>query len=224
MNLISDLPPNSPIVEVFRTIRNSIRYASIDKPIKTLLLTSSIESEGKSSLASNISIAFSMEGRKIILVDLDLRRPSLYKFFNVSNKVGITNVLAEDLPLQAAIVSTTTKGVDILVSGPIPPDPSGLIESKKLKDIISSLKEMYDMVIIDTPPVLAVNDASVIGPSADGIVFVVEAGRATFSMLGHVKELKAKADINLVGVVLNKFAAHASGYYHYYHYNSYYKK
>ncbi len=224
MNLISSLPPNSPIVEAYRTIRNSIRYAAIDKQIKTLVVTSSIEAEGKSSLASNISIALSMEGKRVILVDLDLRRPSIYKFFNVSNKAGVTSVLTEDLSLQETIASTTIKGVDVLTSGPIPPDPSALIESEKLKNIICRLKEMYDMVIIDTPPVLAVNDASVIGASADGIIFAVEAGRATFSMLEHVKELKNKAGFNVVGVVLNKFSAHASGYYHYYYYNSYYKK
>jgi len=221
MNIIAKLNPTLPVVEAYRTIRNSIRYASVDKPIKTMAITSTMESEGKSSAASNISITYSMEHKKIILVDLDLRRPSIHKFFNILNTSGITSVLAAGLPLEEAIVHTGVSGLYVLPSGPIPSDPSSLVESHKLKEIINKLKETYDMVIIDTPPVMAVNDAVTIGAITDGLLYIIESGRATFSMVDHVKELFTKANLNIIGVVLNKFKAYETGYYHYYYNQSY---
>ena len=221
MNIISKLSPTLPVVEAYRTIRNSIRYASVDKPIKIMAITSTMESEGKSSFASNISITYSMERKKVILVDLDLRRPTVHKFFNIPNTVGITNVIAGGEPLEAAIVHTEVSGLDVLTSGPIPPDPSSLVESQKLKDVIVKLKERYDMVIVDTPPVMAVNDAVVLGALMDGVLYVIESGRATFSMVEHVKDLFLKANLNTLGIVLNKFKAYEAGYYHYYYNRSY---
>ncbi len=221
MNVISKLSPTLPVVEAYRTIRNSIRYASVDKPIKTMAVTSTMESEGKSSFASNISITYSMERKKVILVDLDLRRPTVHKFFNLANTVGITNVIAGGEPLEEAVVHTEVSGLDVLTSGPIPPDPSSLVESQKLKDIILKLKERYDMVIVDTPPVMAVNDAVVLGALVDGVLYVIESGRATFSMVDHVKDLFLKANLNTIGIVLNKFKAYEAGYYHYYYNRSY---
>ena len=221
MGIISTLNPTLPVVEAFRTIRSSILYASLDKPMKTIVVTSAMESEGKSSISSNISIIYSMEKKKVILIDLDLRRPTAHKFFGVPNNNGITNILAGGGALDETIIHTEVNNLDILTSGPIPPDPSSLIESQKLRDIINKLKEMYDMVIIDTPPVMAVNDATVVGRIADGILLVIESGRATFSMVDHIKELFTKAGLNTIGIVLNKFKSHETGYYHYYYHRSY---
>ncbi len=223
MSIISKLSPTLPVVEAFRTIRSSILYASLDKPMKTIVVTSAMESEGKSSISSNISIIYSMEKKKVILVDLDLRRPTAHKFFKISNNNGITNILSGGFSLDETIIHTEVNNLDILTSGTIPPDPSSLIESQKLRDIINKLKEMYDMVIIDTPPVMAVNDATVVGRIADGILLVIESGRATFSMVDHIKELFTKAGLNTLGVVLNKFKLHETGYYHYYYHRSYEK-
>lgn len=222
LNLISKLHPTSPIVEAYHTLQNSIGYASIDKPINTILITSSIESEGKSSIASNISIIISKKEKRVVLVDLDLRRPSLHKFFGIPNTSGVTNVLAEGMELKDGIIHTDIERLDLLPSGPIPPDPSRLIESQRLKDIIYKLKEMYDTVVIDSSPAIAVNDAVVLGTIADGIVYIIETGRATFSMVEHVTENIEKAGINLIGVVLNKLKIQRSSYHHYY-YNRYYK-
>jgi len=223
MNLTSKLEPSSPVVEAYRTIRNSIRYASVDRPIKSLVITSSIEFEGKSNTASNFAINVSMEDKKVILIDFDLRRPTINKYFHISNNKGVTNVLAEGLQLKEAIIQTNVKGLAILPSGPVPPDPGKLVESQKVKEIIDALKEMYDMVIIDTPPAMIVNDAYVVGALADGIVYIIESGRAVLPMIEHAQKLMAKADINLVGVVLNKFRMQGHSYYHHY-YNRYYKK
>lgn len=202
--LISTLDPTAPVVETYRTIKNSILYASIDNPMRTMAVTSSMESEGKSSLASNISITFCREGKRVILVDLNLRNASIHRFFNISNNSGITNVLTGEMQLEDAISHSSVKGLDLLTSGPIPNDPGVIIESKRLGDVISSLRERYDTVVIDTPPLMPVNDAVIIGRLADGMLYVVESGKVTSSMLEYGVASMEKAGINIVGYVLNK--------------------
>lgn len=208
MGLISSINPNSHIVETFRTIRNGIRYASLDKPLKTIAITSSIESEGKSSLASNISIAFRSEGRRVILVDMDFRKASVHHFFNVSNRSGVTDVLAGGMQLGKAIVHSSVEGLDLLTSGPAPLDPGRMIDSPELRNVISTLHNSYDLVIIDTPPIMHVNDAIVIGRQTDGMLYVIESGKATFSMIEYGLSLIEKGGINVIGFVLNKIEAY----------------
>ena len=212
MGLISSIDPNSHIVETFRTIRNGIRYSSLDKPLKTIAITSSVESEGKSSLASNISIAFRSEGRRVILVDMDMRKASIHHFFNVSNRSGVTDVLAGGMQLGEAIVHSSIEGLDLLTSGPAPLDPGRMIDSPELRDVICTLHNSYDLVIIDTPPIMHVNDAIVIGRHTDGMLYVIESGKATFSMIEYGLSLIEKGGINVIGFVLNKIEA----YPHYY--------
>ena len=130
LKLISNMEPTAHMVEVYRTLKNSIKYASVDKPIKSIVVTSSIEGEGKSTVASNLAITMSMESKRTIIVDFDLRKPVLHKLFNINNTIGVTSVLVEGYRLEDAIVQTGVKGLSILPSGPIPPDPSRLIESK----------------------------------------------------------------------------------------------
>ena len=224
LGIIANLDPTLPVIEAFKTIKNNIQYTSVDKPVKTILVTSSVEQEGKSSLATNLSITFAMEEKRVILVDFNLRRPSIHKFFNTPNERGITNVLGEGLNLKKAIVHTEVEGLYLLPSGPIPPDPSRLVESQRVKkDIIRALKERFDVVVIDSPPAMTINDAIVIGQVADGILFLIESGKATISMVENIKEHMEKASLNLIGVILNKFKAHGASFYQYY-YDRYYKK
>jgi capsular exopolysaccharide synthesis family protein len=208
---ISKMDPVSPIVEAFRTIKNRIKYASLDKPIKTIVVTSSRDNEGKSTLVANTAITFGMEGKRVVVVDLNLRRPAQHKLFEVSNQSGITNIFVEGKRVEEAIIHTKAKQVDLLTSGPIPPDPSAIIESGKMNDLIQSLKQTYDIIIIDTPPA-TVNDAIVIGRFVDRALLVIEYGRATFSDVKHVKEVFDKAGTNIIGVVLNKFKVHRTSY------------
>lgn len=224
LNTISNLVPDSAIIEAYRTIKNNIRYASVNKPTKTLLLTSSIDCEGKSCTASNISITYCMEDKRVLLVDLNLRKPSIHKFFNIPNNKGITNTLSEGLPLEDVIVHTGIKGLDLLLSGPIPVNPSKLVESQGIKDSISKLRNLYDMIIIDTPSVIAVNDAITIGAVTDGVLYIVESGKTTFAMVEHVKELFAKAGLQTMGMVLNKFKPYEASYYRYYYNRSFLKR
>ncbi len=216
LGTISNLDPTSHVLEAFRTIRNNIQHACVDKQIKSIVVTSSIDGEGKSSMAANISIMFSVEDKSVLLLDLDLRRPSLHEFFNIPNERGITNILAEDLDLEEAILHTNIKGLYLLPSGPILHDPGRLVESQKVKNIILKLTKKFHMVIIDTPPAIAVNDPIDVGKFTDGTLLIIECGKATVSMVEHVKERIQRANLNLIGAVLNKFKAHHAGYYHYY--------
>jgi len=203
----------SNIIEPYRTIRNNIKYAPIKNPIKALLVTSSVDSEGKSSVASNLSMLYCKEDKKVLLVDLNLRRPSIHKFFSISGNKGITNILSEALPLEEAITHTTVKGLDLLLSGPIPLDPGKLVESQSVKHIISKLRNLYDVVIIDTPPVIAAYDAIVLGTLVDGVLYIIESGRVAISTIHPIKDMFNKAGINLIGVILNKSLTYGESYY-----------
>ncbi|MBI5403778.1 MAG: polysaccharide biosynthesis tyrosine autokinase [Ignavibacteriae bacterium] len=217
-SLISMIDPLSPVVEAFRTVRIGIGQISTDKHVKTLLISSSIEGEGKSCLAANMALNFCMENKRVILVDLNLRRPALHRIFGIPNNKGITNVLAEGMSLEKAIISSNIKGFDLLLSGPVAPDSSRLIESLKTKNLIHKLKEMYDMVIIDTPPLMIVSDAIIIGQSVDGIIHIIEYGRTTNEMVEHAYGLMTRSGLNIIGGILNKFRVHGYHYYSYYYY------
>ncbi len=219
--LISELSPTVPIVEVFRTIKNSILFASVDKPIKTLMVTSAQEDEGKSTFAANIGIAFRDATKKIIIVDLDLRKPTLHKKFKLHQNRGIINLVMESAQLDDVIVQSGIEGIDLLPSGPVPEDPTKLVESRKIQGILTALIQRYDLVIIDTPPILAVNDALIIGRLADATVMVMGAGAVSFSAFEHTKDQLDRAGIDLVGIILNKFRTQGSIYYYYHYYGKY---
>lgn len=211
--LLPYLKPNSHVLEEFRRIRNNIKYASTDKTVKSILVTSSLKGEGKSAIAANLVISFSMEGKKTILLDLNFRKPYLHEFFDILNEKGITDVLTENLYLKDAIVKTKVEGVDLLPGGAVPTDPAMLIESQGLKDMIFELRKQYDVLILDTVPVLELNDALVLGNIVDGVLYVIESGKVTFKRMEHAIELMARANLNLTGVVLNKFKGYGPNYY-----------
>ncbi len=214
---ISKANPKTQIVEAFRTIKNSISYTSIDKPVKTIVIASTIPSEGKSSIAANMSIIYTKEDKKVLLVEMNLRIPSVHTLFGTGNSKGLTNVLVGGMELKEAITPSGTVGLDLITSGPVPPDPIRLIESKKIKEILDTLKAKYDIIIIDTPSIISVNDAVVIGTSADGMLYIIEPGKITFSMMEHTSQLIKKAGINVLGVVFNKVKGYNIGYYNKYY-------
>ena len=223
-SLITKLPSNGIMVEAIRTIKNNIKYAYIDKPLKTMLITSSISGEGKSTLAAMLSFTMSKEYKKMLLLDLDLRKPILHRIFNLSNKIGVTNVITGNKTIEEVVSKTGIENLDIITSGPIPIDPGNLTESNKMKEFISSLKEQYDLIIIDSPPALAVHDPVVLGTLVDGIIYVVESSKISAAMINHVTDLFNKANVNIIGVIMNKVKSpgmgHYQGYYHSY-YDSY---
>lgn len=212
MNIISKLEPASYVLEAYRTIRNNVQSASASKLPKSIVVTSSVESEGKSSISSNLAIAFGMTGIRVVVIDLNLRRPSQNNFFNITKARGITDVLTNSLRLEDAITGTNVNAVDLLPSGHVPDNPGRLIDSQALKDTIKRLENMYDMVVIDMPDVMTVNDAIVIGKVADGVLYVIEPGKVVFSMFENIIDRMGKAGLNIIGIVFNKVRMQRSFY------------
>ena len=219
--LISQRDPKDPTSESYRTIRNSLKFASLDKPISSLLIASSIASEGKTSTVVNIGISISREGKKVLLVDTDLRMPKLHVPFGLSNSIGITNILAEQVKPGDAIKETDVEGLRVLTSGPVPPDPGSMVDSEKMRQLIEDLVQQYDIVILDSPPILGANDAIVLAGFTGSLILVLESGKITRRALSETRERMRQGNVQLLGSVLNKFSLGMGSYYYNYK-NGYY--
>jgi capsular exopolysaccharide synthesis family protein len=214
--LIANLDPKSPISEQYRTIRTNIQYSSVDKEIKTLMVTSSGPAEGKSTTVANLAVVFAQLGKKVLLVDADLRKPTVHRTFGVNNLFGFTTVLTKQATLGSTVLETDEKDLYILTSGPVPPNPAELISSKSMEQFIEEAKEQFDYVLFDTPPLLAVADPQILANKVDGSIFVVFSGKTDIDQAKKAKELLENAQSKLVGVVLNHKEVKNNEYYYYY--------
>jgi capsular exopolysaccharide synthesis family protein len=214
--LIANLDPKSPISEQYRTIRTNIQYSSVDKELKTLMVTSSGPAEGKSTTAANLAVVFAQLGKKVLLVDADLRKPTVHRSFGVNNLFGFTTVLTKQATLASSVLDTEEKDLYILTSGPIPPNPAELLSSKSMEQFIEVAKEQFDYVLFDTPPLLAVADPQIVANKVDASIFVVYSGRTEIDQAKKAKELLQNAQSKLVGVVLNHKELKNNEYYYYY--------
>ncbi|WP_409306095.1 CpsD/CapB family tyrosine-protein kinase [Peribacillus sp. SCS-155] len=214
--LITRLNPKSPISEQFRTIRTNIQFSSIDNDLQTLLVTSAGPGEGKSTTASNLAVVFAQQGKHVLLVDTDLRKPTTHYTFNITNTFGLTNVLTKQMELTDAVNQTEENNLYILTSGPIPPNPAELLGSKAMEQFIEKAKMEFDLIIFDTPPVMAVADAQILSNSCDGTVLVVSSGKTEKESILKAKELLSTANGKLLGVVLNNKKTQDNNYYYYY--------
>jgi capsular exopolysaccharide synthesis family protein len=215
VNLIAKTNPKSPITEQYRLIRTNIQFSSVDKEIKTIVVTSSEPNDGKSTTAANLAIVLAQEEKKVLLVDADLRKPSVHYAFNLSNIHGLTSVLTKKMDLRKTILNSNVSNLDILTSGPIPPNPSELLNSKAIETAIDELKGMYNYIIFDTPPVLVVPDSQIVANKCDGVIMVVASGKTNKQSAVKAKELLVKANTSLLGVVLNGVEMDNSNYYYY---------
>ncbi|SDN05233.1 capsular exopolysaccharide family [Bacillus sp. OK048] len=214
--LIATLDPKSPISEQYRTIRTNIQYSSIDKELKAIMVTSSGPGEGKSTTAANLAAVFSQLGKKVLLVDADLRKPTVHRTFAVNNLFGFTTVLTKQATLGSTVIETEEKDLYILTSGPVPPNPAELLSSKLMEQFIEEAQEQFDYVIFDTPPLLAVSDPQILANKVDGSILVVYSGKTEIDQAKKAKELLANAQSKLVGVVLNHKEIKDNDYYYYY--------
>jgi capsular exopolysaccharide synthesis family protein len=213
--------PKSPISEAYRTLRTNIKFSSLDKPIKTLLITSPIPEAGKSSVSINLALTMAQDKYKVILVDTDLRKPTIHKIFKQDNKTGLTNILVEDKKIKEVMrkMSDVDPNLYFIPSGPIPPNPSELLGSNKMKELIKELQEQADFVIFDSPPVIAVTDALVLATQVDGVVLILDFGEVPRELAKQTKQLLEKVKANILGVVLNKIDMEKEAqYYPYYYY------
>ncbi|MGQ9787432.1 MAG: polysaccharide biosynthesis tyrosine autokinase [Anaerolineae bacterium] len=222
--LVTARHPRSSIAEAYRTLRTNIQFSTLDKPARTLLVTSPGSLEGKSVTSANLAVSMAQAGLKTVLVDADLRRPAQHKIFGLPNQQGLTNALLQpgepspDGHLQA----TQIENLRILTSGPIPPNPSELLGSARMQALLQKLKEENDVVIFDSPPVLVVTDASVLATRVDGVVMVTDSGHTRRDMVVRAQDALRKVGANLLGGVVNRLSARSGGYYQYYYYYYYY--
>ncbi len=201
MNLITLTDPRSPVSEAYRTLRTNLSFYSLDHPIQTLVVTSPSPNEEKSTAVANLAVTLAQSGKRTILVDCDLRRPSLHTLFDLEAEPGLTNYIlgeTEELPLQ----ETAVENLWLLPSGQKPPNPADMLGSQKLDQIISTLVDKADIVLFDAPPVIAVTDAAVLGVKVDGVLLVLTAGKTRRDHAERAKETLEKAKIRIVGAAL----------------------
>jgi capsular exopolysaccharide synthesis family protein len=202
--LITVADPRSPVSEAYRTLRTNLDFSSLDKPIKTMLLTSAGPEEGKSTVLANLAVTTAQTGRKVILVDCDLRRPTLHSIFNLKNDVGLTTMVVDDAAMESPpLQDTGVEGLQLVSSGPLPPNPSELLGSRRMEEIIAALLERADVVLFDAPPVVAVTDAAVLATKVDGVLLVINAGGTKRDYARAAKARLEKVNANLLGSVLN---------------------
>jgi receptor protein-tyrosine kinase len=207
------------IAESYRLLRTNIYFAAIDSPIRILLVTSAASNEGKSTTAINLALAMAIDGRKVILLDCDLRRPSLHKYFGVLSTVGVTDVLLGHSSIEDALQRRPDlPDFAMLPAGTPPPNPSELLNSKAFRNLVEELKGMADIVIIDSSPVLVAADASILASQSDGVLFVVESGATKKAAAKRATEILRQAHSKIVGFVYNKVTKNASDEYDYHKY------
>ncbi|MFA8438389.1 CpsD/CapB family tyrosine-protein kinase [Pueribacillus sp. YX66] len=216
-SLITHHNPKSIISELYRTIRTNIQFSLIDDEMKTLMVTSAGPGEGKSTTISNLAVVMAQQGNHVLLVDADLRKPTVHHTFRQTNTRGLTNVLTRQLSLEEAIKDTEVERLSILPSGPVPPNPSELLGSKMMEQLIEDLSLQYDIVLFDCPPILAVTDAQVMANYCQGVVLVVKSGTTEIEAALKAQENLEHVNAKLLGVVLNDKPMNGDTYYYYYY-------
>ena len=210
--------PKSPGAEAYRMLRTNLQFTSVGTPASSFVITSSSAGEGKSTTLANLGVAIAQAGKRVILVDTDLRRPSLHKFFGMTNAVGLTTMLlAEELHVEDFLSQSEWPNLRLLASGPRPPNPAELLNQNRMDEIIAQLQEVADVVLFDSPPVLAVADATILAAKLQGVVLVVDTGHTRREICQRAVEALRQVDARILGVVLNKMTRARSGYYYYYY-------
>ena len=207
--------PKSIAAENYRILRTNIQYSSFDNEIRKILVTSSEPGEGKSTTAGNLALTFAQDGKKTIIIDCDLRKPTVHKKFNISNTGGLSDVMLDYKNINKAI-HNVDKNLYALPAGKIPPNPSEMLGSKALDALLDELAKIYDVIVIDSPPLLAVTDAQILSKKVDGTVLVVRSNFTKKDAVLAAKEVLTKVKANILGTVLTRADEKKHGYYYYY--------
>jgi len=214
--------PRSNFSECFRVLRTNLQFSSLDRPLRTLVVTSPQPTEGKSTTAANLAVVIAQAGLRVVLVDTDLRRPVLHKIFELPNDWGLTGALfGEYLRPKDAPLLTPVENLSVIPSGPLPPNPSEILGSKRMESFIEDLKLRADVIIFDSPPLLTVTDSNVLSTKVDGVVLVADCGSTRRDAIQKAAESLRKVGAQILGTVLNRVNTRSSGYYYYY-YSQYY--
>lgn len=220
--LVAYAEPKSAAAEAYRTLRTNITFASPDKPVHVIMATSTSPDDGKSTTIANLAITFAASGASTVLVDGDLRRPHLHTIFGLPNEQGLTTVVV-DMARAAtggaaptiALQNTQVANLQVLTSGPIPPNPAEILSSQRMTELLEMLRGKADYVLIDTPPIIAVTDAAVLASRVDGVLLVVNAGKTKRELAIKARDMLNQVNANVIGVVLNNAQVDKSAYAYY---------
>lgn len=218
--------PKSSVTEAIKAVRTNLRFSSINKNVQTILITSSIAGEGKSFISANVASAFATSTEKVLLIDCDLRRGRQKELFGLhkTSKTGLSNLLIDknwEKNIKNYIHATEVPNLDVIPIGATPPNPTVLLESVKMEQVVEELKKKYDIIIFDAPPVGGLTDALVMTRLADVVLIVARAKKTTLELLEGTKEALENVNANIAGVILNRVDAKDSKYYkNYYYYQS----
>ncbi len=219
--LVTHLDPKSPISEAYRTLRTNLAFTRVDNSIKTILVTSAGPKEGKSTTVANLAITLAQLGSKVVLVDSDLRRPVIQSIFGLEKDNGLTNFLMDRVPYEKVLQKSLLDNLFIVTSGILPPNPSELLGSKAMEEFIEKLKNDFDVILFDSPPIIAVTDAAILCGQVDGVFLVISAGSTNRDAVLRAKSLLDNVNARVLGALLNNLeigSAYGSSYYYYYHY------
>ena len=219
--LITLNDPRSPAAESYRTLRTNIKFLSADQPLRTLTVTSAGPEEGKSTTIANMGVSFAQTGKRVLIVDTDMRKPTMHAVFDLPNVEGLTSVLAGDKPVSEVVQATPQENLQILTCGPIPPNPAELLESNRMTQLIQELRDTYDVVLFDAPPIIAVTDASVLASRLDGLILLLSINKVNRKAAKHALQLLANAKVKVWGMVVRGVRPDNDGYYYSY-YTRYY--
>ncbi|HDR8434582.1 CpsD/CapB family tyrosine-protein kinase [Bacillus cereus] len=201
--LITHKEPKSRIAEQYRNIRTNIEFTSVDNHIRSIIVTSVDPGDGKTTTIANLAVVFGQQGKKVLLIGADLRKPTLQNLFAAYSPNGLTNLLSGQTSFVQCIQKTDIENVYVMSAGPIPPNPAELLGYRKMDEVLLEAYKMFDIVLIDTPPVMAVTDAQILANKCDGVVLVARSEKTEKDKLIKVKQILDKASGKLLGVILN---------------------
>ena len=223
VELITHVRPQSQMAESYRALRTSLLLSHLGAPPKVIMVTSALPQEGKSTTSINCAVVLAQKGVRVLLIDCDLRRPSIHKTLGMGPRSGLSNVLTGSVTLKQAItVAPTLPNLDVLPAGTPPPNPAELLASTNMRDVLTELREQYDHIVLDTPPTLSVTDAVVLSPRADAIVLVIRSGSTTKQALRRSRDILMQVNARVSGVLLNAVDLSSPDYYYYYEYQGKY--
>ena len=215
--LVTNANPKSIVSEQFRTLRTNINFSMPDQELKTLLFTSAAPGEGKSTVAANTAVVFAQEGKRVLLVDADMRKPTVHYTFHMTNTLGLSNLLTRQATVSDVVKVSNIDNLHVITCGPIPPNPAELIGSKTMDKVMEELKEHFDIVIFDAPPVLSVTDAQILSNKCEGTILVMSAGETEKEGIVKAKDALVSSQANIIGTVLNNFKLDKDHYYYQYY-------
>ncbi|MGX7196884.1 CpsD/CapB family tyrosine-protein kinase [Enterococcus olivae] len=217
VSLITLVDPSSPVAEQYRTIRTNLQFASsVDRKLQTIVITSSGPGEGKSTTSANLAVVFANSGSRVLLIDADMRKPTVYKTFQLSNASGLSTVLSTEKSVVGTAQNTGIENLSVLTSGPKPPNPSELLNSQRMNQILEEARRSYDIVIFDMPPIVAVTDAQIMASKVDGTLLVVRENVTKKESVTKASELLKLVNARILGAVYNGAEqSKDQGYYYY---------